>query len=129
MMGLIWCIQWLHYPMFQRLPKDHQFCQALGWHGQRITWLVAPWMLLELMCAATLLAFPPWPSQLFGWGFGLVCALWVCTAVLQVPLHGILCQRYDQPSLTWLIASNWLRTGLWTVRGLLSLFMLAAHSG
>lgn len=128
MMGLIWCIQWLHYPMFRHLPKHHEFSQTLKWHGRRITWLVAPWMLLELLCASWLLAFPPWPSPLFGWGFALVCALWLSTGLLQVPLHGRLCKHYHLTSLNRLIASNWIRTALWSLRGMLSLFMLATYS-
>jgi len=123
LMGLIGCIQWIHYPMFARLDKP-EFAASVRWHGERITWLVGPWMLLELICSALLYLFPPWPSSVFGWGLGLVAALWLSTGLLQVPLHSRLSQGYDPLAVRRLVASNWLRTLLWSGRGLLSLYCL-----
>ena len=126
LMGLIACIQWVHYPMFARLDK-REFADSVRWHGERISWLVGPLMLMELVCSLLLYLFPPWPSSVFGWGLGLVVALWCSTGLLQVPLHSRLTRGYDPLALRRLVVSNWLRTLLWSWRGLLSLFCLV-HS-
>lgn len=123
LMGLIACIQWVHYPMFARLEKP-EFAESLRWHGERITWLVAPLMLIELSCSLLLYLFPPWPSSIFGLGLGLVVALWFSTGLVQVPLHSRLTRGYDPVAVRLLVASNWLRTLLWSARGLLSLYCL-----
>lgn len=126
LMGLIGCIQSVHYPMFARLEKA-EFADTLRWHGQRISWLVGPWMLLELFCALFLYLYPPWPSRCFGLGLALVAGLWLTTGLIFVPLHGRLARGYDPAALGWLVLCNWLRTALWSARGLLSLYLLVAR--
>lgn len=123
LMGLIGCIQWVHYPMLDRLEKG-KFADSLRWHGERISWLVGPWMLIELICALLLYLYPPWPSHWFGWGLALVAGLWLSTGLIFVPLHSRLVRGYDATALRWLVLWNWLRTLLWSARGVLSLFLL-----
>lgn len=120
--GLIWCIQLVHYPIFARLDRA-DFPQTLRWHGQRITWIVAPLMLLELIFAFWLWKLQPDGQSLAG--LMLVAGLWLSTGLVQVPLHSRLSRQYCPRSLQWLVLSNWLRTLMWTGRGLLSLWMLA----
>ena len=123
LMGLIGCIQWVHYPMFSRLERAG-FADSLRWHGERISWLVGPWMLLELFCALLLYFYPPWPSRWFDAGLALVVGLWFSTGLIFVPLHGRLARGYDARTLRWLILCNWLRTLLWSARGFLSIYLL-----
>lgn len=123
LMGLIWCIQLVHYPMFARLERAN-FGSSLVWHGRAITPLVGPWMLLELVCALYLWAFPPGPSLCYSAGAWLVGGIWVSTGLLQVPLHGRLCRGFDEQAWRSLVRSNWIRTVLWSLRGGLALAML-----
>ncbi len=121
LMGLIWCIQCCHYPMFERLPPE-RFQESLEWHGQRIAPLVAPLMLVELLCASWLSVHCP--GGFTRLGMLIVALLWLSTGLIQVPLHSRLSRERHLPSLQWLVRSNWLRTLGWSLRGLLALWML-----
>ena len=46
MVGLIWLVQIVHYPLFARIG-DSGFCDYHKRHTRRMTLLVAPLMLLE----------------------------------------------------------------------------------
>jgi len=105
LMGLIWCIQWVHYPMFDRLEKERA-TQSIAWHGQRISWVVAPLMLLELTCATYLWLFPPRPSWIYSCGLALVAGLWLTTALVQVPLHGRLSRNFTTQDVASLVRGN-----------------------
>jgi hypothetical protein len=48
------------------------------------------------------------------------------TLALQVPAHGRLGAAFDPHTHARLVRTNWIRTALWTVRGLLALALLAA---
>jgi len=124
LMGIIWCIQRCHYPMFERLQSE-RFQESLEWHGRRITPLVAPLMLGELLCAFWLSITSPGAETRVG--MALVAMLWLSTGLIQVPLHSRLSRERHLLSLHRLVRSNWLRTLGWTLRGLLALWMLAAQ--
>jgi len=49
----------------------------------------------------------------------LLVAIWVTTALVQVPLHRRLGDERDGSALEQLVRSNWFWTGLWTARGML----------
>ncbi len=126
MVGVIWTIQVVHYPLFAGVGED-------GWgayqaqHQARITLVVGPTMLVELITAIWLVvdrpaAFPPWAVVL---GAALVGLIWASTAFVQVPLHNALGGTFDAESHARLVATNWIRTAAWTVRGGLVLWLLA----
>ena len=56
----------------------------------------------------------------------LLAAIWVTTALVQVPLHRRLSEGYDASSGRRLVTTNWLRTALWSGRGLLVAGMVVA---
>lgn len=127
MVGLIWFVQVVHYPLFgcvgpEGFPKFAQL------HQRRTTWVVAPIMLTELatglwLVVAPLPSLPTWQSWT---GLALLAAIWISTACLQVPLHGRLTVGYDPQAHRWLVRTNWLRTLAWTARGVLVCGMLLA---
>ena len=124
MVGLIWLIQVVHYPLFAHVGRD-EFVGYSVKHQNRITWIVAPVMLIELVTAG-LLVF--WPIDglskfYFRIALGLLIAVWISTAAVQVPQHGKLASRYDRETIHRLVVGNWLRTALWTVRGILVLLI------
>lgn len=128
MCGLIWFVQLVHYPLFGRLPADT--APAYCAENRRITpRCVVPPMLAEGVTAALLAVAPPatigrGPAIL---GLLLVAAAWVSTAAVQMPLHARLGHGRGEPDLVRrLVRSNWLRTGLWTARAAVALWMLRA---
>lgn len=121
LVGLIWTIQWVHYPLFDHVGPDG-FAAYEAEHSRRITPLVGPLMLLEL-ATAVMLTFgyaPPWFSrEIAVAGLLALVAIWLSTALLQVPCHNRLLQAFDRDVIRLLVLTNWIRTLLWTARGVL----------
>lgn len=126
--GLIWTIQVVHYPLFAKVGEADWVAYERS-HQARITVIVAPLMLTELVTAALLLL--PLLSATTGrvdWlplaGAVLVGVIWASTVFVQVPLHGRLEQRSDAATIARLVLTNWLRTIAWTLRALIALELL-----
>jgi len=115
-------VQLVHYPLFQ-LVGPEQFPRYAAAHQRGIGFVVIPFMLIELATAALLVALPStWWTQAEAYlGLGLLGAVWLSTFFLQRPAHAELSRGYDETVLANLVRTNWLRTALWTVRGVLVL--------
>jgi hypothetical protein len=127
MTGLIWVIQIVHYPLMARVGAD-VFIAYEQEHMNRITLVVGPAMLVELVTAALLLLWTPpgLPRWMALAGVAMVLVLWLSTALVQGPMHVRLARGYDAELIGRLVATNWLRTIVWTARGVLSLGMIYA---
>lgn len=131
MTGVIWFVQAVHYPLFAKIPSQ-AFPSYEDLHTVRTAWVVAPLMLMELVSAAALvlLRFPTGETTPIGLSplhlAALACLLgiWASTFFLQVPLHGKLLLSADPGSLEKLVATNWIRTVLWSLRVILLLPLL-----
>jgi hypothetical protein len=72
MAGLCWCVQVVHYPMMGRVPGE-MLKQYAAEHARRITWFVAPVMLIEAVTAGLLLLMAVAGQNLgseWAWGWG-----------------------------------------------------------
>ncbi|MCS7069574.1 MAG: hypothetical protein RMK51_12945 [Meiothermus sp.] len=120
LVGLIWMVQVVHYPLFARVGSA-EFVGYETAHASLISLLVGPLMLLELLTAIALVSL--WPSSLPGWLGWLLLALlgavWLTTLLVSVPLHARLAAGFDAEAHALLVGSNWIRTLAWTARGLL----------
>ncbi len=120
LVGLIWTIQVVHYPLFAGVGED-RFTAYEANHARLITLVVGPLMLVE--AATTLLFITIRPSGVPAWtawvGLALLAIIWVSTAVLQVPAHGRLAEGFDSSVHAGLVGTNWIRTIAWTARGIL----------
>lgn len=122
MIGVIWLIQLVHYPMFEYLDRS-TFTQSHGFHTSAITLVVMPGMFLELATAA-LLAWSRRDAATIT-GLALVGVVWAMTAFVMVPLHGRLGSEGFQPEVhASLVNWNWVRTIAWTARGAIILWWL-----
>ncbi len=125
--GLIWVVQWVHYPLFQRVG-DNEFCHFHAEHTRRITWIVMPLMMVELATSLAMLqSTPAWCTNAQAWiGLGLVGLAWLGTACLSVPAHNTLAKGKHASTISTLVWTNWIRTIAWTARsaGLLSLLAM-----
>lgn len=126
MVGLIWTIQSVHYPLFARVGAG----DLIGYeseHTERMVRLLAIPAGVEISTGAALVWTRPagvglWLVLVAG---ALLVAIWTATAFVQVPLHRRLGDQPDASVVVQLVRSNWLRTGLWTVRAVLVAVMLA----
>lgn len=122
MTGLIWFVQVVHYPLFQKVGAE-QFLAYEQTHTRLTGYVVAPVMLLELATAVLLLWVQP-RNGLWWVNLGGIALLWASTFFIQVPLHTALSQAADPAAMQRLAASNWIRTVLWTLRAGLLLWLL-----
>lgn len=124
MVGVIWFVQVVHYPLFGGVGTG-DFCEYQRRNVGRTTWVVGPPMLIEAFTAVMLLwvrppTTPSWQTIL---GAGMLAVAWLSTALLQGPSHGQLSSGFDLRTHRRLVATNWIRTFAWTVRGVLVLVM------
>ena len=120
MVGLIWFVQVVHYPLFEAVGES-EFPRYSESHSRLTTWVVLPLMSIELATAFLL-----WRSHsglLESLGLGLVMLLWLSTLVFLAPLHGRLARGFDPARWRLLVKGNWARTWLWSLRGALVFFL------
>ena len=135
MTGLIWVIQLVHYPLMARVGEaswvDYQRS-----HMSRISWIVAPVMLIEAAsCGLELAMMILGDSQMNSlagtlWAHGLLASLllvvWCSTWLLQVPAHHALSTRIDTQVIRRLVVTNWVRTVAWSTRAVVLGLMLGS---
>ena len=122
MTGLIWFVQIVHYPLMARAGAD-RFPAYEKAHTRLTTWVVAPPMIVEAVLVV-LLAWGSWDLAGAWAGLGLLAAIWLSTAFLQVPMHRKLRQGFDEAAHGRLVSTNWIRTAAWSVRSILALYWL-----
>lgn len=124
MCGLIWFVQLVHYPLMKEVAATG-FVRYERRHQRATTRVVAPAMLLELMTAIALaIACGPGTARLLAIAnLGLLGLIWASTLFIQMPIHKRLGRGYDAALIDRLVLSNWLRTGLWSVRSFLVLWL------
>lgn len=120
--GLIWTIQLVHYPSF-RFVSEENFKSFHVFHNQRISFIVVPVMITELITSGSLWWNDGYLS-LNGIGFYLVCLIWLATAFLSVPNHTKLAKGKNDTVINSLVNTNWVRTVLWTVKALLAVYII-----
>ncbi len=126
LVGLIWFVQVVAYPLFARVaaadfPAYHRA------HSRLITFVVAPLMLGELLGATAWLCWPldDVPLPVAWVGAALAVIAWIVTMFVSVPRHNVLARGFDARACDVLIVTNWIRTAAWTVRGATLLWVLA----
>lgn len=126
LVGLIWFVQLVHYPLMAAVGGEG-FTRYQAAHVQRTSWVVVPLMLLEAASSLALIFVSsplvhPGEATL---GLGLLAGVWTSTFFLQVPLHERLAEGFDPRGHRSLVRTNWIRTALWSARGVLVLWWLA----
>lgn len=118
--GLIWIIQLVHYPSFQWVDKN-KTNSFINFHTKRISFIVIPIMLLELISGIFLLETFSNTKYLYFFSINLISlvAIWISTFVLSVPCHKKLIFYFEIKTIKRLVKTNWPRTLLWSLRSIL----------
>lgn len=125
MVGVIWVIQLVHYPLFELVGREN-FVAYERSHTVRIGIIVMPTMIIEAATTLLLLALFNGAGSRLAWiGAMLLAIIWGSTALLQVPCHERLAVRFDEAAWQRLVRTNWIRTIAWSARGLVSIAILS----
>ena len=127
LVGLIWTIQVVHYPLFSRVGAP-EFVEYQHAHMRAIGPLVGPLMAIEALTSIALIIFMP-TDPLAITGLVLVIVIWGSTAFLQVPCHRRLCDGFDPSAHRNLVVGNWIRTVAWSGRGVVAVVMVFCALG
>ncbi len=141
MLGLIYFVQLVHYPLFALVGPKHY----LDYHQKHVfwtTWAVGPAMILEALTAGALLllslnqeamsqatmsqatmsqAAMSLNQSALWMGLFLLLVIWLSTALLQVPCHNRLVNGFDPKIHHRLVKTNWIRTVAWSLRAIIAL--------
>ncbi len=122
MIGIIWFVQVVHYPLMALAGRE-EYPAYQAAHSRRTTIVVMPPMLLEMGTGVWLALRPsPYFPAAAAWtGLALLAVVWGATFFLQVPEHGRLERGFDPGAHRRLVRGNWIRTVAWTLRGILVL--------
>lgn len=125
MMGLIWFVQLVHYPLFDAVGPDH-FVAYESSHQKRTSWVVGPLMGIEGASALAIAAVlrDEVGVVLVLVGLALLAVIHASTVLLQVPAHRRLSAGYDPEVLHRLVRTNWIRTIGWSLRVVVASGML-----
>jgi len=124
MCGLIWVIQVLHYPTFKFIKED-TFKRFESFHVKRISFIVIPIMVLELL--TSILLFLYFPNTIVQINVLLLILTWLSTFIFSMPIHNQLLKEYNINFINKLILTNWPRTALWSIRAILIFQLIYTH--
>lgn len=129
MVGMIWTIHTVHYPLFAEVgPATYESFQAA--HVDRIgKLLLLPWLTEGLTLLALLWAgFVGSAKSLrvpVAIGAVAMAVVLVISGVWSAPAHGELADGFDAAVHHRLMTANLVRTLAWTVRGVTAVWILA----
>lgn len=124
MIGIMWFSQVVHYPLYKKIKEG--FVEYERSHIRRAAILLGPIMVVEAITAILLVGAAPGGtlSTLAGANLTVLILIWLMTFLFQITLHQKPSIRFSPKILKNLITSNWIRTLLWTLKGLITIFMI-----
>ena len=126
MTGVIWVIQIVHYPSFHFIEKE-LYTAFQKFHMNKISIIVIPIMLAELVTGMMLFLDKSSKSPFLIISFVILVLIWLITGVFFSKAHNELIAGYQELVVNQLVAMNWIRTLLWTLRLLLLTCFVYLH--
>ena len=125
MTGVIWFVQWVHYPMLATVPVDGAV-KVAEQHQRRTGQVLAIPMALEGVTTLWLLASrPDVVSLILPWlGAVLLAVALGSTVFVSVPLHTKMATNPTVDVGRRLVVTNWPRTIAWSARAVVCAVML-----
>ena len=126
MTGVIWVIQIVHYPSFHFIEKE-LYTAFQKFHMNKISIIVMPIMLAELITGIMLFLDKTSKSPFLTISIIILVLIWLITGVFFTKAHNELIAGYQELVVNQLVAMNWIRTLLWTLRLLLLTCFVYLH--
>lgn len=127
MVGFAWTIQLVQYPMMALVPPE-AFPAFERVHQRRVVRVLAVFGVAEVVTAGWLFLVPGTLPRAALLVAGMVLAvIWIATGTYFAPLHGRLARGFDVALHKRLVVTNWIRTVLWTLRGVMVVALLVAR--
>ncbi len=125
LLGSFWFVALVHYPLIASL-HGAAFAHAQKFHYEKTMPLASAFLLIEATTGLALLAFHPasLPRGAFFGGFFLLLLGHYLTWGRCVPCHNKLTKQRESSVLGDLSHAHWYRTGIWSARGVLVLWLL-----
>ena len=125
MTGVIWFVQWVHYPLLASVPVDRAVETAIE-HQRRTGQVLAIPMAVEGFTTLGLLISRPESVQIFWPWFGavLLAVALGSTVFVSVPLHAKMATNPTADVGRRLVVTNWLRTVAWSLRAVVCSVMI-----
>ena len=125
MTGVIWFVQWVHYPLLATVPVDRAVDTAVE-HQRRTGQVLALPMAAEGVTTLWLLVSrPDAVSLVLPWlGAVLLAVALGSTVFLSVPLHSKMATNPTSEVGRRLVVTNWPRTIAWSARAVVCAVML-----
>ena len=127
MVGVIWFVQIVHYPLLSIIPVESASSVAVE-HQRRTGLVVGAPMFLEGVTTLMLLVMVPSGVAWFvPWLAGIPLAVALgATIFLSVPRHERMAKQPDPQVGRELVSTNWVRTIAWSLRGVIVAGMVLA---
>ena len=125
MTGVIWFVQWVHYPLLATVPVDGAV-EVAEQHQRRTGQVLALPMAVEGVTTLWLLASrPDAVSLILPWLAAVLLAVALgSTVFVSVPLHAKMATNPTADVGQRLVVTNWLRTIAWSARTVVCAAML-----
>lgn len=126
MVGVIWFVQVVHYPLLSVVPVESARETALE-HQPRTAKVVGLPMFVEGATTLWLMFVRPDAVEWWlAWVGGVTVAIALAsTVLLSVPRHARMAERPDAEVGRELVVTNWPRTVAWTAHGLVCAVMVS----
>ena len=126
MVGVIWFVQHVHYPLLAQVEMGQAVAVAEE-HQRRTGYVVALPMAVEGLTTLALLAQQPvGVTWYLPWIGAILLAIALgCTVFLSVPLHSQMAKNPDALVGAKLVATNWPRTFAWSLRAVVCVVMVS----
>ena len=128
MTGVIWFVQWVHYPLLASVPVDRAVETAIKHQRSTGQVLAIPMAVEGFTTLGLLISRPEGVQVIWPWiGAVLLAVALGSTVILSVPLHAKMVANPTAEVGRRLVVTNWPRTIAWSARAVVCTVMLMQY--
>ncbi len=128
MTGVIWFVQWVHYPLLASVPVDRAVETAMKHQRTTGQVLAIPMAVEGFTTLGLLISRPEGVQVIWPWiGAVLLAVALGSTVILSVPLHAKMVANPTAEVGRRLVVTNWPRTIAWSARAVVCTVMLMQY--